>query len=86
MAVWKEDEGYSCEMAYRANDFVAVIIPPRSAYNDADTWEVQVYDEADEEAMEYGDHTADAHGLPTEAAAKMVGEAIANALDAKRSA
>lgn len=83
---WKTDEAYSCEKTYRINDFVAVIIPPRSAYNDAETWGIQVYDEADEEAMEYGDHTAEASGLPSEMAARWVGEAMVDALNAQRNA
>lgn len=55
--IWERDEGYSGELTARKitrNASLAVVIcPPDAAGNDG--WEIQVFDEDNEEAMEYGE-------------------------------
>lgn len=84
MINWTRDEGYSCEKTAHLGDFAAVIIEPGTAYNDADAWEIQVYDEADDEAMSYGEEYARVTGLPSEKAAKRVAETILEEIHAAR--
>lgn len=67
MAVWKEDEGYDlCKVARFGNLAVVIVGPYWTATH---TWGFQVYDEADEEAMDYGEYTMTAEGFKSEAAA-----------------
>lgn len=81
MINWARDEGYSCEKTAHLGDFAAVIIEPGTAYNDADAWEIQVYDEADEE---YWETYSRVTGLPSEKAAKRVAETILEEIHAAR--
>lgn len=73
MMDWTRDEGYCCEETARLGDFAAVIIPPDSAYNDASTWEIQLFDET---AEEYWETVTRVYGIPSNAGAKRVAEAI----------
>lgn len=84
MINWTRDEAYSGEETARLGDFAAVIIGPGTAYNDADAWEIQIYDEADDEAMSYGEEYTRVTGLPSEKAAKRVAETILEEIHAAR--
>lgn len=70
---WERDEAYSCELTAHLGDYAAVIVPP--AYDDG-RWGIQIFDEADEEAMEYGEAATSTVGLPSKEAARMAGEAL----------
>lgn len=48
---WHKDEGYSCCLTANKGDLAIVICP---ADRPGDPWEIQVFDEANEEAMVYG--------------------------------
>lgn len=75
MLDWTRDYGYSEEETARRGDFAAVIVPPEFL-NDGPTWGIQIFDEADDEAMDYGETYMRVDNLPTAAAAKRVAEAI----------
>ena len=49
---WIEDQGYCCCKTARKGDLAVVICPPDTP---SDGWEIQVFDEGNEEAMEYGE-------------------------------
>lgn len=84
MIIWTRDEGYSGEETARRGDFAAVIIGPGTTYNDADAWEIQIYDEADDEAMNYAETYTRVTGIPSEKAAKRVAETILEEIHAAR--
>lgn len=71
---WERDEAYSCELTARLGDYAAVIVPPE--YGDDGRWGIQIFDEADEEAMEYGETAARTVGLPSKEAARLAAEAL----------
>lgn len=73
MLDWTRDCGYCEEETARRGDFAAVICPP---YYTDNGWGIQIFDEADDEAMEYGETYMRVDNLPTAAAAKRVAEAI----------
>lgn len=54
---WEKDEAYSGALTAhkhsRTADLAVVICPPDEVGNDG--WQIQVFDENDEEAMEYGE-------------------------------
>lgn len=51
-ATWSANDGYSgCQTAYKG-DFAIVICPPDFA---GGRWEIQVFDEGNEDAMESGE-------------------------------
>lgn len=50
---WSRDDGYSGCWTKRGNDYAVVICPPE--YNDDPDWALQIFDEADEQAVEYGE-------------------------------
>lgn len=54
---WERDEGYGGALTARkytrANTLAVVICPPDQTGNDG--WQIQVFDEDNEEAMEYGE-------------------------------
>ena len=81
MTDWTRDDGYSGEETARRGDFAAVICPPEFTN---DGWGIQVFDEANEEALEYGETVATAGDFPTATAAKRIAEAILAELDAAR--
>lgn len=79
---WTRDEGYCCEETAHLGDFAAVIIPPNSAYNDdAETWEIQTYDEM---ADEYFEPINRVRGIPSKEGAKRVAATILEELAAAR--
>lgn len=79
---WTRDDGYSGEETARRGDFAAVICPP---YFDATgRWGYQIFDEADEDALECGKYYTDGYNLPSKDAAKRVAAAILEELDAAR--
>lgn len=82
MTNWERDDGYAHEETGRLGDFAAVICPPE--HGDDGRWSVQVFDEANDDAMEYGEVFAAAHGIPTRGAAVRVAEAYLEELDAWR--
>lgn len=81
MATWIRDDGYSGEETARRGDFAAVICPPE--YTDSG-WGIQVFDEADDDAMRYGEIHTMIENLPTPGAAKRIAEDILAELDAAR--
>lgn len=82
MTTWMRDEGYSCEETARRGDFAAVIAPPE--YTDDGRYGIQIYDEADEEAIDAGEYYTMIDGLPGREAAKRVAAAILEELAAAR--
>lgn len=81
MMYWERDDGYSGEETARRGDFAAVICPPDIT---EERWGYQVFDEADDEALEHGEIYTDGYNLPTKEAAKRIAEAILEELDAAR--
>lgn len=81
MLDWTRDYGYCEEETARRGDFAAVICP---TYYTDNGWGIQIFDEADDEAMEYGETYMRVDNLPTAAAAKRVAEAILAEIDAAR--
>lgn len=81
MLDWTRDEAYSCEETAYLGDFAAVICPPDYTDNG---WGIQIFDEADDEAVECGETYTEIYNLPTAAAAKRVAEAILAEIDAAR--
>lgn len=73
MMDWTRDEAYSCEETACLGDFAAVICPPDFTDNG---WGVQVFDEADDEAIECGETYNEIYNLPNADAAKAVAETI----------
>lgn len=82
MINWTRDEGYSGEETARRGDFAAVIVPPE--VTGEDTWGIQIFDEADDAAMAYGETYSRVTGLPSEKAAKRVAETILEEIHAAR--
>lgn len=73
MMDWMRDDGYSGEETAYLGDFAAVICPPDFTDNG---WGVQVFDEADDEAIECGETHTEIYNLPNADAAKAVAETI----------
>jgi len=80
---WERDEGYSCEETARRGDFAAVIVPPEF-YDEEGCWGYQIFDEADEGALDNGEWYTAAHGLRSREAAKRVAATILEELAAAR--
>lgn len=74
MANWERDEGYSGSLTARKDVFAICIAGPE--YTDDGTWMIQVYNEADENAMDYGDTVCEIENLPDEDTAKEVAERL----------
>lgn len=72
---WERDEAYSCEETARLGDYAAVIVPPEF-YDEEGCWGYQVFDEADEGAMDNGEWFTAAHGLRSREAARRVAATI----------
>ena len=84
MIYWNRDEAYCCEETAHLGDFAAVIIPPDTAYNDAETWNIQIFDEGDDDAMECGETFLRIEGPKTRGLTILLAETILNKLDAAR--
>lgn len=70
---WKKDDGYcGCETK-RVGGYALVICEP-SHYGRRGYWGFQVFDEVDEEAVEYGDYIYAMEGAWSEEAAKKIAE------------
>lgn len=82
MLNWTRDEAYSGEETARLGDFAAVIVPPE--ITGEETWGIQIFDEADDEAMEYGETYTRVEGLPGRAIAKIIAETILDKYAAAR--
>ena len=80
--IWERDPGYSYEETTRRGDFAAVIVPPE--YLDGTCWGYQIFDEADEAALDNGDWFTASHGLTDREAARRVAEVILEELAAAR--
>lgn len=77
---WVRDDGYSGEYTARLGDFAAVICPPD--YADDGRWGIQIFNEADDNAMEYGEVYASVYGIPSEEGASRIGRTILEELTA----
>ena len=73
---WTRDEAYCCEETAHLGDFAAVIIPPNTAYNDAETWNIQIFDEGDDDAMMYGETFLRIEGPKTRGLTILLAETI----------
>lgn len=82
MINWTRDDGYCCEETAHRGDFAAVIVPPDWTGNG--WWGIQIFDEADDEAIERGEYWTYVEHLPTASAAKRIAETILEELDAAR--
>ena len=80
---WRPDNAYSCEETAHLGDFAAVIVPPEF-YGEDGCWGYQIFDEADEGAMDNGEWFTAAHGLRSRDAAKKVAATILEELAAAR--
>lgn len=72
--IWARDDAYSCEYTARRGDFAAVIVPPEVTGEDG--WGYQIFDEADEDAMDHGEWYTEAHGITSRDAARRIAETI----------
>lgn len=72
---WKQDEGYSCCMTKRINEYALVICPPELPFTRS--WGFQVFCEADDEAIEYGEYIFSMDGIWSEQAAMAIAEMYA---------
>lgn len=79
MINWTRDDAYSGEETARRGDFAAVIVPPYVTGEEA--WGIQIFNEADDDAMEYGETFMRVEGLDNRALAKVIAEQILDTLD-----
>lgn len=80
---WTRDDGYSGEYTARRGDFAAVIVPPEF-YGEEGCWGYQIFDEADEGALDNGEWYTAAHGITSRDAARRIAEALLEELAAAR--
>lgn len=77
---WARDDGYSGEYTAHLGDFAAVILPPY--YTEDGRWGIQIFNEADDEAIECGEVYASVYGIPSEEGASRVGRVLLEELTA----